>query len=269
MQIDLALYPWPGLLTALVTALVVSTLGFRRTDWFISVGYGLSIAAQAIIFPLLLLGRWDVWAGLQAVLLIAYGLRLTTHILTRERKSSYARRMEGSSMRSGKMNVGMKATMWVSVALLYVLMYSPALMALNAQAQGLSMASLPFGLVIMALGLFMEGGGDWQKSAAKDKRPDDFVSTGLYRIVRFPNYFGEMLFWAGVWVSGISAYASVLDWILASIGILAIQGVMIGSAKGLEKKQNERYGDRADYQAYVKKTPILFPFVPLYSLAGK
>lgn len=266
---DLALYPWPGLFTALIIALVVSTLGFRRADWFISVSYGLSIAAQAVIFPLLLWGRWDVWAGLQALLLVVYGVRLTTHIVTREKKSAYASRMEGSSMRSDGMKMGMKVTMWISVALLYVLMYSPALMTLNTQAQGANLASLPFGLIIMAVGLFMEGVGDWQKSAAKETRPDDFVSTGLYRIVRFPNYFGEMLFWIGVWVSGLSAYASVLDWIVASIGILAIQGVMIGSARGLEKKQNERYGDRADYQAYVKKTPILFPFLPLYSLARK
>jgi steroid 5-alpha reductase family enzyme len=267
MQPDLALYPWPGLLTALIIALAVSALGFRRADWFISVSYGLSIAAQAIIFPLLTWGRWDIWAGLQAALLVAYGVRLTTHIVTREKKSAYAKRMEGSSMRSGSMNVGMKASMWISVAILYVLMYSPALMTLNAQAQGVSMVSLPVGLVIMALGLFMEGVGDWQKSAAKETRPDDFVSSGLYRVVRFPNYFGEMLFWAGVWVSGISAYASALDWILASAGILAIQGVMIGSAKGLEKKQNQRYGARADYRDYVKKTPILFPFMPFHSFS--
>ena len=36
-------------------------------------------------------------------------------------------------------------------------------------------------------------------------------------------------------------------------------------AKGLEKRQNARYGARADYQAYVKSTPILFPFLPIHS----
>lgn len=31
------------------------------------------------------------------------------------------------------------------------------------------------------------------KSAAKKKNPKRFVDTGLYRIVRCPNYFGELL----------------------------------------------------------------------------
>ena len=29
-------------------------------------------------------------------------------------------------------------------------------------------------------------------------------------MVRFPNYFGEMVFWFGVWISAISAYQSLL-----------------------------------------------------------
>lgn len=264
-MVDLALYPWPGMLAALIIALVVSTLGFKRTDWFISIGYGLSVAAQALIFPLLLWGRFDLWAGVQAVLLIAYGVRLATHILTREAKPSYTKAMEGSEFRSKTVGLGVKLGMWVGVAVLYALMYSPALMTLNFQAAGGAMASLPIGVIIMAIGLFFEGLGDWQKSAFKATNPDDFVTTGLYRIVRFPNYFGEMLFWAGVWVSGISAYRSVLDWVLATAGILCIQFVMLGAAKGLEKRQNARYGARADYQAYVKSTPILFPFLPIHS----
>lgn len=262
---DLALYPWPGMLAALIIALVVSTLGFRRTDWFISVGYGLSIAVQAAIFPLLLWGRFDLWAGLQALLMIAYGIRLAVHITTREAKPSYAKTMEDSPFRTKTIGLGVKLGMWVGVGVLYALMYSPALMTLNVQAAGGIMASLPVGVVIMAVGLGFEGLGDWQKSAFKATNPDDFVTTGLYRVVRFPNYFGEMLFWAGVWVSGISAYRSVLDWVLATAGILTIQFVMFGAAKGLEKRQNARYGARADYQAYIKSTPILFPLLPIYS----
>ena len=41
---------------------------------------------------------------------------------------------------------------------------------------------------------------------------------------------------------------------------------MLSGAKRLEKRQNKNYGDDPEYQAYVRSTPILIPFVPLYSV---
>ena len=37
-------------------------------------------------------------------------------------------------------------------------------------------------------------------------------------------------------------------------------------AQRLEKRQNKNYGSLPEYQAYVKKTPILVPFIPVYHL---
>ena len=41
---------------------------------------------------------------------------------------------------------------------------------------------------------------------------------------------------------------------------------VIGAARRLELRQNRNYGEDPEYQAYVKKTPILIPLVPLYSV---
>ena len=41
---------------------------------------------------------------------------------------------------------------------------------------------------------------------------------------------------------------------------------MFGGARRLEIRQNKYYGSDPEYQAYVKKTPILLPFIPLYSV---
>lgn len=84
--------------------------------------------------------------------------------------------------------------------------------------------------------------------------------------MRSPNYFGEMVFWLGIFASGISAYASWLDWVLAIVGFVCIQLIMLGSARRLELKQTERYGGDATFQEYVREVPILFPLVPVYSL---
>ena len=41
---------------------------------------------------------------------------------------------------------------------------------------------------------------------------------------------------------------------------------MFSGARRLEIRQNKNYGDDLEYQAYVKRTPLLIPLIPLYSL---
>ena len=101
----------------------------------------------------------------------------------------------------------------------------------------------------------------------KKVNPSRFCDSGLYKIVRCPNYLGEVLFWTGVFVSGINIYGSVWQWIAAAFGYICIVYIMFGGARRLELRQNRNYGDDPEYQAYVKKTPILLPLVPLYSVA--
>jgi steroid 5-alpha reductase family enzyme len=122
------------------------------------------------------------------------------------------------------------------------------------------------GAVIMVVALIIESVADKQKSAAKAINPKRFCDIGLYKIVRCPNYFGEMLFWTGVLISGIGTLTGGLQWTLAIIGYILIIYVMLSGAKRLEKRQNKNYGEDPEYQAYVKKTPIVFPLIPLHHL---
>lgn len=41
---------------------------------------------------------------------------------------------------------------------------------------------------------------------------------------------------------------------------------MFGGARRLEIRQNRNYGNDPEYQAYVKKAPIILPLVSLYSV---
>ena len=50
------------------------------------------------------------------------------------------------------------------------------------------------------------------------------------------------------------------------LGYLGIVFVMFSGARRIEISQNKNYGNDNEYIEYVKKTPILIPFVPIYSV---
>ena len=122
------------------------------------------------------------------------------------------------------------------------------------------------GLGIMVCGVILEAIADLQKTAAKKKNSSRFVDTGLYRIVRCPNYLGELLLWTGMFLTGTTALKGILQWVLALLGYALIIWVMFSGARRLEIRQDKNYGNDPEYQKYVRTVPIILPFVPLYSV---
>jgi len=204
------------------------------------------------------------------ILFFIYGMRLGGYLLIREIKSaSYRSTMKKEIKDGSTMKFIAKFSIWVSCALLYVLQVSPLLFRFihdNKEGEGKTDVIALIGGIIMLLGIILESLADFQKSKAKKANPNRFCDSGLYKIVRCPNYLGEVVFWTGVFVSGINIYLSAWQWIAALFGYLCIVYIMFGGARRLEIRQNKNYGADPEYQAYVKKTPILLPLVPLYSV---
>ena len=245
-------------------ALVISAIGFKKYVWFISLGYGFSIAGEGILM-LILYGinkQLTLGTAICCVLLVLYGFRLGGYLAYREFKmTSYNKSMVGEIKQTVPM--GVKIMIWLTCALLYVLQIVPILYRL--QNGGSSDIWTYIGIVIMICGIVLESAADFQKNKAKKVNPKRFVDTGLYKFVRCPNYFGEMLFWTGVFISGIGSVYG-WQWLLASLGYLGIIFVMFSGARRLEIRQNKNYGNNPEYQKYVKSVPILVPFIPLYSV---
>ncbi len=242
-------------------ALLCSSLGFLKFVYFISVGYGFSVAAMGL--ALLAAGRGR--AAAPCVLLVLYGLRLGGYLALREMKSENYRKLLAREIRDGRgMKLWVKLCTWAGCALLYVLMVSPvAFRVLSLPgADGFRTA----GVFVMCCGLALEAAADAQKTAAKRKNPKRFVDTGLYRIVRCPNYLGEILFWTGVLVSGIPALTGAGRVLAALAGWACIVFIMFGGARRLELRHERNYGGDPEYRAWAERTPIILPFVPLYSV---
>ena len=257
------------LLLLLGLALLISSIGFIRVVYFISIGYAFSIVAMAVFTPFKHHENLTWAFGLQNIFLMLWGLRLGIYLVQREYRSSYRKELKNIHQRSAGMRLVTKFLIWLSVSILYVFMFSPSLFGLIALTGANSFSSylvLIAGLCLMGGGLFLEAISDKQKSDFKAQFPNRYCNVGLYRWVRCPNYFGEIVFWVGNWVVGIVFYNSPLKWVVSSIGMVCIVLIMMGSTKRLEKTQDERYGNHPEYQGYIKTVPVLFPFIPVYSL---
>lgn len=251
-------------------ALLLSAIGFYRFVYFISIGYGFSVSGIALYL------FWTYRADLATApaillgLLAAYGLRLSGYLLVREwRSTAYRRTLARETKRGKPMPLVVQTLIWISVSLLYVAQTSPAAYLLIRRAAGGQAGESPLtgcGIALAAVGLLLESLADAQKSAAKKKQPDRWVEGGLYRIVRCPNYLGEVLFWLGIYLAGMPGYVSGWSWVVASSGFVLIVYVMLSGARRLERGQDARYGGEAGYRDYTARTPILLPLVPWYSM---
>ena len=249
----------------LVFSLVFSAVGFYMYIYFFSLGYGLAVAALGAVLAVGFRHSLGVVELLVCLLLVVYGLRLGGYLLVREIRSAAYRKVLSPEMeRSRRMALGPKLAIWVSCALLYTLEVIPVYFRLQNGAAPDSLLSVGFG--VMAFGLLLETAADIQKTLAKRKDPCRFVDTGLYRIVRCPNYLGELIFWLGVLLSGLSALEGAVQWVLAVLGYVCLIYIMFSGARRLEIRQDGNYGEDPEYQEYCRTVPILLPLIPLYSV---
>ena len=268
--------PWSLLGILLAVCAVMCAVGFYKFVYFLSIGYGFAIAGGGIAVLVMYLvnpTNTPVWIVLvECALFIAYGVRLSGFLLVRELKNVSFRKTDVAKdtlakNNEKKMPIFVLATIWIVVAILYTTQVSPMLFRVVNESTDVVVPVI--GFVISIFGLVLETVADNQKSAQKKERPDMVATKGLYRIVRCPNYLGEITFWTGVFVSGVTAYKTPGQWIMAIIAYICIVYIMFNGAQRLEKRQMARYGENEEYNEYANKTPIIIPLIPLYHLNKK
>lgn len=253
------------ILILFILILLVSSIGFKKYVWFISIGYGFSISITGIASLFLFKQNQDIGMIISSVILFIYGIRLSGYLAYRELKStSYNKKMKNEISDGSHMTIPLKMMLWISCGLLYFMMTAPLTYRYLNNIK--TDSTLNIGIIIMLLGIIIEAVADIQKNNSKKINPSTFASQGLYKIVRCPNYLGELIMWTGVFISGITALTSIGQWIVSIIGYLGIVYVMFSGARRLEIRQDKNYGKDKKYQEYKAKTPILIPLIPLYSV---
>jgi len=251
-----------------IGASLVATLpGFYRTVWFISIGYTLAISLCAVLIAIMApVLEWHSVA--QLAILFIWAVRLGYFLVLRERNANYTNAVADQTDRSQALPLVAKMGIWLSTSVLYACMLSPAVFALGPASTlgGIALGVVLTGIVVMLAGVLIESIADQQKSDFKRNHPGRFTNVGLFRWVRCPNYLGEILVWLGSFLVGMAFFDQWWHWLLAAVGLVCIVLIMIGSTKRLERKQKKRYGENAEFLAYCRTVPVLFPWVPVYTL---
>ena len=264
--------PWSLLGILSIVCAVLCAVGFYKFVYFLSIGYGFAVAGGgiAVLIMALVVGtEAPLWVLLiQTALFLAYGIRLSGFLLVREIKNAaYRKTLKEATGNEKKMPFFVLFTIWVCVAILYTAQVSPMLFRVTNNTTGVVLPVI--GFAVSVFGLVLESIADNQKSAQKKENPDMVATKGLYKMCRCPNYLGEIIFWTGVFISGINTYSTVGQWITAIIAYICIVFIMFNGAQRLEKRQMARYGDNKEYNDYADKTPIIIPLLPIYHLNKK
>lgn len=87
-----------------------------------------------------------------------------------------------------------------------------------------------------------------------DEYAHGFVRTGLWSIVRHPNYAAEQLIWVSFYLFSLSASERMLNWSIS--GCILLMMLFLGSSDFSEKISSQKYKEYAGYQ---KRVPRFWP----------
>lgn len=116
-----------------------------------------------------------------------------------------------------------------------------------------------FGLLVALVAIAFELIADIQmhQFASNPENKGTTIQSGLWKISRHPNYFGEISFWWGLYFFALAANP---NWWWVIIGPVMMVALFLGiSIPMMEKRNIER---RMDYPSYQNSTSKLFPLPP-------
>ena len=190
------------------------------------------------------------------VLLISlWALRLGSFLFMRIHKDG-----EDKRFRTIKPSATQFFMTWTLQGLWVSLCSMCALTAISSDTGVVVNALFYFGLGLFVLGFSTEIVADNQKSKFRSfpENRDKFITKGLWAKSRHPNYFGEIVLWAGIAVMSFSSlegwqYLTLISPIFTYILLVYVSGVRM-----LEARADIKWGHDENYKKYKSSTPVLW-----------
>jgi steroid 5-alpha reductase family enzyme len=129
--------------------------------------------------------------------------------------------------------------------------------ALSANSRGVGILDV-LAVVVTAAAILVEAGADRQlRRFLAHRKPGQILDTGLWALSRHPNYFGEVLFWWGLWLFGLAADPSRWWTIVGPAGVTAL---FLGiSVPLMDRRMLSRH---PGYEVHISQRSGLVPWIP-------
>jgi steroid 5-alpha reductase family enzyme len=252
---------WSLFLTTLGISLGIQLLffiiaTFKKSDVLIDFSYGIAFTIIALYLSNLQ-PKVELWLAILTCMILAWSIRLTTYLFYRFSVMKKDSRFDGI-----RENTFRFFQFWMFQGLVtWVIMSMVVVITASQLPHKISSVSF-FGLGVWLTGLIIESIADYQKFKFKllPQNYGNWVTTGLWRYSRHPNYFGEILVWWGIFIYLSPAlvgwgWISIISPISITFLLIGVTGIPI-----LEKKYQKQYADSAEFQTYLRNTRLLLPW---------
>ena len=230
----------------------------RQSERFYDLTGSLTYISVTIL-AVALVPQLDARSVLLLVLVVAWAARLGTYLVRRIRTAGKDDRFDALKPSFVRfLSAWTLQGLWVSLTLAAAL---AAITTITREPLGVPGV---VGLAVWAAGFAIEAVADLQKSRfrADPANKGRFIRGGLWAWSRHPNYFGEIVLWAGVALIAVPVLAG-WQWVtLISPLFVALLLTRVSGVPLLEKKADATWGGQADYEAYKARTPVLVPRPP-------
>ena len=191
-----------------------------------------------------------------AVMIFLWAGRLGSFLFRRIHAAGGDQRFDHIKVSSSRFFVA-----WTLQGAWVVMTSCAALTAILSEEPAAVGAIYVIGVVMWMAGFIIEVIADQQKSRfrADPANAGRFINVGLWARSRHPNYFGEILLWAGIAVMAVP-YLSGTQWVvMLSPLFVYVLLTRVSGVPTLVRRGQELWGDDPTYQAYVANTPRLLP----------
>ncbi len=233
----------------------------KKNNGLIDIAWGMSFVVTAVS-SLIMSGTANLTKMIMLGVIALWGMRLSIYLFIRNwnkqedfRYKAMREKWKTNLMQKAFLKVFLTQSIFsyvISLPVIFTNLYSTVL------TEFIEYILIGLGLLVFLIGFIFEVLADGQLAHFKKNtnNKSKILKSGVWRLSRHPNYFGEATIWWGIGIISISslvpiAFVGLISPIIITLLLRFVTGVPL-----LEKK----YAGNLEFEAYKKTTPIFIPF---------